>query len=179
MKTPITLLTIIACAGLANAQCSEGSCDAGKCCDTAATTNAQAKGDVVYVGVDGMSCGACSGKVTKALKAMDGVTVKQVCHKSGSAKVMIDPKKTNRADVIKTITDNGYQVTGDIVTMKVDGMTCGACSGKLTKALEGMDGVSVKQVCHKTGTATLIKSEKVDEEALTKTVTNTGYTVKK
>lgn len=195
MKTPITLLSIIACAGFVSAQCPEGSCDVAKtqcseggcemtadggaCCETSRADTVMAKGDVVYVAVDGMTCAGCSGKVTKALEGMEGVTVHKVCHKSGSAKVVIDSKKTDHAAVSKAITDSGFKVMGDIVTMKVDGMSCGECSGKLTKALDGMDGVTVKSVCHKSGTATLVKTEKVEETAIAKTVVDTGFTVKK
>ncbi len=192
---------MIACASMANAQCCDNgqtsraallnggvtACEAGECpegcekdcCKDKKDGDEKDAANTVYVAVDGMTCGACSGKVTKALAAIDGVTVKKVCHKSGSAKVVIDPAKTDQAAVVKAIDTTGFKVKGDIVSMNVDGMTCGACSGKLSKALADLDGVTVKKVCHKSGTATLVLTDKASTEAIAKTVTDTGFSVKK
>ena len=38
-------------------------------------------------------------------------------------------------------------------TIKIEGMMCGHCSGRVKKALEAMAGVETAEVSHETGTA--------------------------
>ena len=65
----------------------------------------------VTVPVAGMTCGSCSNKVTEALNAVEGVTVQSVCHKSGKAVVDVVADKSDRAAVVKVITDAGYKAS--------------------------------------------------------------------
>ena len=41
----------------------------------------------------------------------------------------------------------------DVMVVMVEGMTCGGCSGRLTKVLERADGVREAVVSHENGTA--------------------------
>lgn len=59
-------------------------------------------------------------------------------------------------------------------TMKIEGMMCAHCSGRVEKALNDLPGVTAT-VNLEAGTAT-VKGEASDE-ALTKAVTDAGYTV--
>ena len=58
--------------------------------------------------IDGMSCGHCVAQVTKALKAIDGISVEQVG--IGTATVSFDPGSTPEARVTGAIEDQGYTV---------------------------------------------------------------------
>ena len=62
-------------------------------------------------------------------------------------------------------------------TMKIEGMMCTHCSGRVQKALEAIDGVESANVSHETGTAVLTLTKAVDDAALNKAVTDAGYTV--
>ena len=62
-------------------------------------------------------------------------------------------------------------------TMKIEGMMCMHCSGRVQKALEAIDGVEAAQVSHETGTAVLTLTKAVDDAVLKKAVTDAGYTV--
>ena len=62
-------------------------------------------------------------------------------------------------------------------TMKIEGMMCMHCSGRVQKALEAVDGVESAQVSHETGTAVLTLTKAVPDAALVKAVTDAGYTV--
>ena len=59
-------------------------------------------------------------------------------------------------------------------TMKIEGMMCAHCSGRVEKALNDLPGVTAT-VNLEAGTAT-VKGD-VDDAALTKAVTDAGYTV--
>ena len=59
-------------------------------------------------------------------------------------------------------------------TMKIEGMMCGHCSGRVEKALNDLPGVTAK-VNLEAGTATV--TGEASDEALTKAVTDAGYTV--
>ncbi|MBT8036801.1 MAG: cation transporter [Verrucomicrobiae bacterium] len=154
------------CSTQAKATCKAAKCDAssGK-----GLTNAH------YM-VTGMVCKGCSGSITKKLAAIDGVSVKKVCHESGSAIVDYDPKKVNK-DAIKAALNQGkFKVTAERVSVPVKGMTCGKCSEKLTAALNGVDGVSANLVCHKSGKAVVdIDCAKSCRDTVVKTIQKAGF----
>lgn len=58
--------------------------------------------------IEGMSCGHCSGRVEKALNALDGVTAK-VSLADKTATVQLS-KEISDEQLRKTIEDVGYQV---------------------------------------------------------------------
>ena len=62
-------------------------------------------------------------------------------------------------------------------TIKIEGMMCGHCSGRVKKALEAMAGVETAEVRHETGTAEVTLRGDVSDEALAKAVTDAGYKV--
>ena len=59
-------------------------------------------------------------------------------------------------------------------TMKIEGMMCAHCSGRVEKALNDLPGVTAS-VNLEAGTAAVTGG--VSDEALTKAVTDAGYTV--
>ena len=62
-------------------------------------------------------------------------------------------------------------------TMKIEGMMCGHCSGRVKKVLEELPQVVEAVVSHETGTAVLTLNAPVDDALLKKTVEDQGYTV--
>lgn len=60
------------------------------------------------MGIGGMSCGHCVGRVTQALQGIDGVQVEQV--KVGEATVAYDPAKTSESRITKAVEAQGYTV---------------------------------------------------------------------
>lgn len=64
--------------------------------------------------------------------------------------------------------------------LNVSGMTCGGCTGSVTKALNGVDGVGNVEVSLSTGEATVQYDERrVSPDQLKAAVTQAGYTVTK
>ena len=62
-------------------------------------------------------------------------------------------------------------------TMKIEGMMCMHCSGRVQKALEAIDGVASAQVSHETGTAVVTLNQNVADDVLKKAVADAGYQV--
>ena len=62
-------------------------------------------------------------------------------------------------------------------TMKIEGMMCGHCSGRVKKVLEALPEVDEAIVSHENGTAILTLNAPVADELLKKTVEDQGYTV--
>jgi len=81
------------------------------------------------------------------------------------------------ADDCKMVCGQGQYT---LVSMNVNGMTCGGCEQAVTACLTGMPGVvKVGKVDHKSGTAyVLIDPMKVKDEQLAKAVSDKGYEAK-
>lgn len=62
-------------------------------------------------------------------------------------------------------------------TMKIDGMMCSHCEGRVKQCLEGLSQVSEADVSHEKGTAVVTLSADVSNDVLTKTVEDQGYKV--
>ena len=62
-------------------------------------------------------------------------------------------------------------------TMKIEGMMCGHCSGRVKKVLEELPQVTEAIVSHETGTAIVKLNAEIDDALLKKTVEDQGYTV--
>ena len=60
-------------------------------------------------------------------------------------------------------------------TVKIDGMMCPKCSGKVKKALEALDGVDCAEVSHESGTAVIKMSADVPESAIKEAIENKGF----
>ena len=62
-------------------------------------------------------------------------------------------------------------------TIKIKGMMCPHCEAHIKNALDALDGVTVTEVSHKKGTATVKISESVTDEVLKSTIKSQGYEV--
>ena len=62
-------------------------------------------------------------------------------------------------------------------TMKIEGMMCTHCSGRVKKALEEVPGVLSAEVSHESGTAVVTLDAPVDDAVLKKAVEEQGYQV--
>jgi copper chaperone len=56
--------------------------------------------------IAGMSCGHCVSRVTKALGALDGVSVEHV--EVGAAKLSYDPEKVTGERITRAVDDLGF-----------------------------------------------------------------------
>ncbi len=183
----LTALSILGLTSFSNAAetcrktCDKGakkvSACAGKC--SSETCDLEAADMTTFI-VTGMTCSDCSGKLKTSLGAIEGVTVKKVCHKSGHVMVKYDEAKTDKSKVITAIAATGFKVAGEKLNIPVSGMTCGDCSDKVAKALTSLEGCSGIGVCHKSGHASVvIDTAKTSEAKVMEVINATGFKVTK
>jgi copper ion binding protein len=128
--------------------------------------------------VKGMSCGACEGKVAQSLSKVAGVSEPKACSESGVAKVAYDSSKVKKEQLVGAIRAAGFEVEGEMVELKVNGMSCGACSSKVSKALTGLKGVREEKVSHETKVAVVtFDPESTNREAIVAAIDKTGFKV--
>jgi copper chaperone CopZ len=63
----------------------------------------------VTIKVDGMKCAKCSGAVSKALKATEGVEDVQVSHDKGEAVIKYDDQKLDETKLREVINKTGFK----------------------------------------------------------------------
>lgn len=138
------------------------------------TTSPAAKQVVLPVG--GMSCASCVSTIEKALKNLNGVKGANVNLVAGKATVDYEPDQTQVTDMVKAITDVGYQVIKEELTLSVMGMTCAGCVAKVEKAIGGLSGVTNVVVNLPTETAKIeYYPGTVDKAEIKKVVAQLGY----
>ena len=62
-------------------------------------------------------------------------------------------------------------------TMKIEGMMCPHCSGRVKKCLEALEQVESAEVSHESGTAVVTLKAELADDVLKKTVEDAGYDV--
>ena len=130
----------------------------------------------VDIDVVGMTCAACSARVEKALNKQEGVENAVVNLLSNKATVEFDDEKIDEGDIINTIEKTGYDVPTVKKTLMIEGMTCAACSTRVEKMLNKVDGVTKANVNLSTNKALVeFPSGAVEVDTLIKAVEKAGY----
>ncbi|QGZ39065.1 Cu+-exporting ATPase [Pseudoduganella flava] len=132
------------------------------------------------VRVKGMSCASCVGRVEKALAAVPGVRRASVNLATETARVESDdtlPFDALRAAVEKA----GYEAeapapaTTHTLDLRVGGMSCASCVGRVEKALAAVPGVQSASVNLATETARVESAEPLPFALLHDAVAKAGY----
>ena len=83
-----------------------------------------------------------------------------------------NPKKDRKIKYKSKKDDNAMTKT-----MKIDGMMCSHCEGRVKQSLEGLAQVSQAEVSHEKGTAVVTLTAEVSNDVIKKTVEDHGYNV--
>lgn len=128
--------------------------------------------------IGGMTCSACSNRVERGVKKMDGILDANVNLTTETLTVNFDENKLNEQDIEKKVNDLGYTVIKNtkVHTYKVEGMTCSACANRVERVTKKMDGVIDSVVNLTTEKLTIT----IDEDLVTygdikRTVEKAGY----
>ncbi|WP_081333790.1 heavy metal translocating P-type ATPase [Burkholderia cepacia] len=153
----------------------------------------------IELSVDGMHCGACTGRVQRALAAVPGVVDCAVDLADRSATVSahdtVDP-----ARLVEAVSDAGYRATlresadtserhADAaaataspaapatapIELEIEGMTCASCVARVEKALANVSGVARASVNLATERATVDAAGGVTTAQLVDAVRQAGY----
>lgn len=91
--------------------------------------------------ITGMTCAACAIRIEKGLKKMEGVEDANVNLALEKATIKFDAATMSPADIQKKIRDLGYDVVTEKIEFDITGMTCAACSARIEKGLNKMEGI--------------------------------------
>ena len=93
------------------------------------------------VGVQGMTCASCVGRVERGLSKISGVEAASVNLATEKASVRFDPAQTDVQTVIARVRDVGYEPVTAELDLPISGMTCANCVNRVQRALGKVPGV--------------------------------------
>ncbi|SOC04167.1 Cu+-exporting ATPase [Rhodobacter sp. JA431] len=125
--------------------------------------------------VEGMHCGACTGRVERALAAEPGVHSAAANLVARSVRVEFDTPAT-AAGLTQALAKAGYPVAEAETKLAVEGMSCASCAGRVERALAETPGVLSAAVNLATQTATVTYAQgAIAPSELAQVVTEAGY----
>ena len=134
------------------------------------------KAEKINIDISGMTCAACSARVEKALSKKEGVTNVVVNLLGQKATIEFNAEEVKPIDLIKTIEKAGYEVPTVSKTLLIEGMTCAACSTRVDKVLNKIDGIIKANVNLSTNKAIVeFPSGLITDEELVKIIDKAGY----
>ncbi|GBF04425.1 heavy metal translocating P-type ATPase [Deinococcus aerius] len=95
----------------------------------------------IELGVQGMTCASCVGRVERGLGKVEGVQRASVNLATERATVTYDPEQTGPQALIARVKDVGYEPVVGEIELGVQGMTCASCVSRVERALKKVDGV--------------------------------------
>jgi Cu+-exporting ATPase len=125
--------------------------------------------------VEGMTCASCAGRVERSLAAVPGVT-------SVSVNLATEKATIRGSDLVgmsvlsAAVQKAGYAVVEHTARLRIGGMTCASCAGRVEKALHKVAGVTSATINLATETAEIRFAGDVDMFALLSAVKGAGYT---
>ncbi|MHC6204591.1 heavy metal translocating P-type ATPase [Breznakiellaceae bacterium SP9] len=139
------------------------------------------------LGIGGMTCAACAGRIERTVKKLEGVSAATV-NLAGENLFIEYDAPLELAVVKQTVTKLGYEVReklaaplssqGNIVTIPIGGMTCAACSSRVEKALKKLEGIESASVNLATEKALVHFDPKVIRmSGIKAAIEKAGYTV--
>lgn len=96
----------------------------------------------VVLTVGGMSCAACASRIERGLAKLPGVEKAAVNLATEKAAVTYDRSQLELNEIVSKIENLGFQVIKDKVELKISGMTCAACSGRVERSLNKLPGIA-------------------------------------
>ncbi|KEP70226.1 ATPase [Thioclava dalianensis] len=125
--------------------------------------------------IDAMHCGACTGRVERALLAQPGVSSASANLMARTASVEYEAP-ADPANLSAALSEAGYPPSDSSIQLDIDGMTCASCAGRVERALTALPGVSGAHVNLATNSARVDFAQGVlDPEDLTRAVAEAGY----
>ncbi|HEM7853769.1 TPA: heavy metal translocating P-type ATPase [Burkholderia multivorans] len=151
----------------------------------------------IELGVDGMHCGGCTGRVQRALAGVPGV-VDATVDLERQAATITARETVEPARLVDAVGAAGYRATvrgavagsdamaaqakqdarpgaAATVLLDIDGMTCASCVSRVEKALAKVPGVTHASVNLATERATVEASAEVSAARLVEAVEQAGY----
>ena len=131
--------------------------------------------------VKGMTCAACVNAVERRVRKLDGIVRADVNLATEKMELEYDEALLTADQITEAVTKAGYvlerPVTAKQVVIPISGMTCAACSNRVEKVLNKVEGVESATVNLLTEKAEIhYDPERVRISQLKQAVTKAGYT---
>lgn len=105
--------------------------------------------------ITGMTCAACANRIEKGLNKLEGVEAANVNYALERSTITFNPEVVNIEDFEKKIEALGYGVVSEKAEFSITGMTCAACSSRIERGLNKMEGITKANVNLALETATV------------------------
>ncbi|OLO39994.1 copper-translocating P-type ATPase [Priestia megaterium] len=129
--------------------------------------------------ITGMTCAACSNRIEKGLRKIEGVKEANVNLALERSTIIFDPSKTSPQAFEEKIEKLGYGVVSEKAEFAITGMTCAACSTRIEKGLNKLEGVTKASVNLALETASVEYSpSQIAPQDITQRVQKLGYGAK-
>lgn len=130
----------------------------------------------IDVKINGMTCQSCSSRVEKVLSKVDGITNINVNSVTGIGSM--DVENVNLKEIPEKIKQAGYEVPTETINVKIEGMTCEACSSRIEKVLNRLPVEEVVISLLQNNGTIRFKNGLVTEDEIIKTIERAGYKAK-
>ncbi|WP_022702659.1 heavy metal translocating P-type ATPase [Pseudorhodobacter ferrugineus] len=125
--------------------------------------------------VEGMTCGACVGRVERILSSVDGAGPATANLANNSASVA----GGSAAAIAAALSNAGFGARETTLTLTVEGMTCASCVGRVERGLAAINGVTSAQVNLALETAEVrFLTGSLTADTLMSAISNMGYVAK-
>ncbi len=95
----------------------------------------------VNIGIEGMTCASCVGRVERAFQRVAGVNAVSVNLATEQAQVSYDAAQTSAQALAEVVAEAGYTPVVTEAELAIEGMTCASCVGRVERALKQVSGV--------------------------------------
>ncbi|WP_194791721.1 heavy metal translocating P-type ATPase [Pseudomonas sp. UFMG81] len=123
--------------------------------------------------IAGMTCASCAGRVERALRKVSGT--QHVSVNLATEQARVQAPADSLPALVDAVRDAGYSVPTRTLELKIDGMTCASCAGRVERALGKVPGVEQVSVNLASERAHLEVLQAVDDSLLIAAVDKAGY----
>ena len=132
----------------------------------------------IVLDIGGMHCATCAQTIEKRLPKLKGVIYATINLAAEKAIIDYDPNLVDQKAIEDAISDVGYRVIHQNVTLKISGMHCAVCAQTIEKALNQKEGVYKAAVNLALETATVeYNPAQISLEGIKKVIRDVGYDV--
>ena len=132
----------------------------------------------IVLDIGGMHCATCAQTIEKRLPKLKGVIYATVNLAAEKAIIDYDPNVTDQKAIEEVISEVGYKVVHQSVTLKIGGMHCAVCAQTIEKVLNKKEGVYKATVNLALETATVeYNAAQISLAGIKKVIRDVGYDV--
>jgi len=138
----------------------------------------QKKTKRIVLDIGGMHCATCAQTIEKRLPKIKGIIYATVNLAAEKAIIDYDPTQVDQQTIEDTISDVGYKVIHQSVSLKIGGMHCAVCAQTIEKALNKKEGIYKASVNLALETATVeYNPAQISVAGIQKIIRDVGYEV--